>query len=247
MEDRVAVVTGAARGIGRGCAAVLAGYGARVVVADVDAARGRETARELRERGGDVTYEELDVRIEADWTSLRDRLLDGYGSWDVLVNNAGVTVAAPLPDLSLEEWREAMRVNVEGVFLGMKHACPVMAEQGGGSVVNISSVAAMVGREAWTCYGATKGAVRTMTKDVAVEYAQDQVRVNSVHPSLVETPTSVEMAMGTPLEEIAEQMTPMGEVGQPEDIGQAVVFLASDRARLITGAELVVDGGMTAR
>jgi len=248
MQDRVAIVTGGGGGIGGATARLLAGEGAATVVTDIDEETARSTVDVIEKEGGNARAVQQDVADEAAWEALVERVCEELGPPDVLVNNAGVGTVDMLPDITLEAWRDLMEVNVEGVFLGMKHCAPRMAENGGGSIVNMSSVAGITGAPGFTLYGASKGAVRTMTKDVAIEYADENVRVNSVHPGLIDTPMLAEAEeMGLSLEAMAEEVHPLGTLGKPRDVAEAVLFLASDRARLITGAELVVDGGMTAQ
>lgn len=248
MEGRVAIVTGGGGGIGGACARLLAREGAATVVTDVDPDTLNATAGTIEEEGGRVLAVQQDVGEESEWEALVDRVNREFGPPDVLVNNAGVGTMDMLPDITVEDWRDLMRVNVEGVFLGMKHCAPAMAQHGGGAIVNMSSVAGITGAPGFTLYGASKGAVRTMTKDVAVEYAEENVRVNSVHPGLIDTPMLEDAReLGISLDELAEEIHPLGKLGQPEDVAEAVLFLASERSRLITGIELVVDGGMTAR
>lgn len=248
MEDRVAVVTGGGGGIGGACARLLAREGAATVITDLNESTLHATAETIEREGGRVLPVQQDVGEESAWERLIQRVDEQWGPPDVLVNNAGVGTVDMLPDITLEDWRELMRVNVEGVFLGMKHCAPLMAAHGGGSIVNMSSVAGITGAPGFTLYGASKGAVRSMTKDVAVEYAEENVRVNSVHPGLIDTPMLEDAReLGLSLEELAEEIHPLGKLGQPEDVAEAVLFLASERSRMITGIELVVDGGMTAR
>lgn len=248
MNDQIAIVTGAGGGIGGACARLLAREGAAVVPTDIDGPSLDETVESIEAGGGRVLPVEHDVSDESGWKRLIDRVNEELGPPDVLVNNAGLGSFGLLPDISLEEWRDLMQVNVEGVFLGMKHCAPLMADNGGGSIVNMSSVAGITGAAGFTLYGASKGAVRSMTKDVAVEYAGDNVRVNSVHPGLIDTPMLEEAReLGINPEELAEEIHPLGILGQPEDVAEVVLFLASERSRMMTGTELVVDGGMTAR
>lgn len=248
LEGKTALVTGGGSGIGRATACLLAEHGSVVLVGDVDEDGGRKTVEMIRQAGGEGVFYEQDVSREERWKEILREVRRDDRTVDVLVNNAGVGTVDTLPDITMEDWRQVMSVNVDGVFLGMKHCAPMMADHGGGSIVNISSVAGIRGAPGFTAYGASKGAVRTMTKDVAIEYAEQDVRVNSVHPGLIETPILDEAKeIGLSLEEMAREVHPLGKLGQPEDVAETVLFLASERARLITGAELVVDGGMTAR
>jgi len=251
LKGRVALVTGGARGLGAAAAKALAGEGAKVVVTDVR--DGGETAAAV---GG--AYLKHDVTSETDWIAAVAFAKHTFGGLDILVNNAGVFWMKPLPMETLDGFRRMQQVNVEGVFLGLKHAIPAIAERasrwaGGGAVVNLSSVAGIVGAPNIIAYNASKGAVRLMTKSAALEYAPQKVRVNSVHPGIIDTPMMAEaaeaVAGASGVNDARERFAarhPLGRMGRDTDIANAVVFLASDKAAFITGAELVVDGGMTA-
>jgi NAD(P)-dependent dehydrogenase (short-subunit alcohol dehydrogenase family) len=256
LEGRVALVTGAARGIGAATARALANAGAKVVVSDM--ADGNATASAI---GG--AYVRHDVTNEDDWSAAIAFSEKTFGGLDILVNNAGVFWQKTIADTSLEDFRRMQQVNVDGVFLGLKHAIPAIAERaqkwdGGGSIINLSSVAGLVGAPYTLAYNASKGAVRLMTKSAALECAEAKlkVRVNSVHPGIIDTPMMAEaasavgartgMGANATLEFMATRH-PMGRLGRDTDIANAVKFLASDAAAFMTGSELVVDGGMTAR
>jgi NAD(P)-dependent dehydrogenase (short-subunit alcohol dehydrogenase family) len=253
LKGRVALVTGGARGLGAAAARALAAKGAKVVVSDVR--DGQEAAAAV-----DGAYVKHDVTSEEEWIAAVAFAKKEFGGLDILVNNAGVFWMKPLPMETLEGFRKMQQINVEGVFLGLKHAIPAIAERahqwdGGGAVVNLSSVAGIVGAPNIIAYNASKGAVRLMTKSAALEFAAQKVRVNSVHPGIIDTPMMAEAA------KVIETMTgqganttrtqfasrhPLGRMGRDTDVANAVVFLASDAAAFMTGAELVVDGGMTA-
>ena len=255
LEGRVALVTGAARGIGAATARALAQAGAKVVVSDL--ADGAETAASL---GG--VYVKHDVTSEEQWIAAVACARETFGGLDILVNNAGVFWVKPLAMETLEDFRRMQQINVEGVFLGLKHAIPAIAERaarwdGGGAVVNLSSVAGIVGGPNIIAYNASKGAVRLMTKSAALECAQAgmKVRVNSVHPGIIDTPMMAEAAdaIAKATGQGANSMRasfaerhPMGRMGRDIDVANAIKFLACDAAAFITGSELVVDGGMTA-
>ena len=262
VQDKVALVTGAASGIGRACAVRLAAEGARVAVTDVQDAEGRETVAMIAAAGGEAVYLSHDVTDEGAWERVVGEVRDRFGRLDVLVNNAGIGLAGPVHDMSLSEWRRQQAINVEGVFLGVKHALPVMRAGGGGSIVNISSVAGLTAAAGLAAYSATKGAVRLFSKGVAKECAaaRDGVRCNSVHPGIIETPIWGPIAAGLggatagapganapDLDAMAAMAVPMGVKGQPEDIAAGVLYLASDESRYVTGAELVIDGGISIR
>jgi len=251
LEGRVALVTGAARGIGKACARALAAEGAPVALADIEREGGAALAAELAEGGAETVFIALDVTQEADWEAAIPATLDRFGGLDVLVNNAGVGIVEPLHEVTLESWRKSMAVNAEGVFLGTKHAMAAM--RAGGSIVNVSSILGFTSVPGLSAYSATKGAVRLFSKGAALDGARDErrIRVNSIHPGYIHT----EMMEATcyrdygsleaGLKALARQH-PIGRVGQPEDIANGVVFLASEESSFITGTELVIDGGYLA-
>jgi NAD(P)-dependent dehydrogenase (short-subunit alcohol dehydrogenase family) len=253
LVGRVALVTGGARGIGAATARALAGAGAKVVISDI--ADGSEMAASI---GG--AYVKHDVTSEDEWIAAVAFAGKTFGGLDILVNNAGVFWVKPLAMETLEDFRRMQQINVEGVFLGLKHAIPAIAERaqrwdGGGAVVNLSSVAGIVGGPNIIAYNASKGAVRLMTKSAALEFAGAKVRVNSVHPGIIDTPMMAEAAevVGKATGQGANAMRanfaerhPMKRMGRDADVANAIKFLASDAAAFVTGTELVVDGGMTA-
>ena len=255
LAGRVALVTGGARGLGAAAARALAGEGAKVVVSDIG--DGSATAESI---GG--AYIKHDVTSEQDWAAAVDFTRKTFGGIDVLVNNAGIFWVRPIAMTTLEAFRQMQQVNVEGVFLGLKHCIPAIAERaqqwdGGGSIVNISSVAGLVGQANLIAYNASKGAVRLMTKSAALECAEQKlkIRVNSVHPGMIDTDMMqgaariIAKAAGTDVETERARMAkrhPLGRVGRDTDVADAVLFLASDASAFMTGSEVVVDGGMTA-
>lgn len=253
LTGRVALVTGGAQGLGAAAAKALAAKGAKVVISDIK--DGGATAAAI-----DGAYVKHDVTSEAEWAAAVAFAKDTFGGLDILVNNAGVFWVKPIAMETLEEFRKMQQINVEGVFLGLKHALPAIAERaqqwdGGGAVVNLSSVAGLVGAPNLISYNAAKGAVRLMTKAAALEYAPMKVRVNSVHPGIIDTPMManaakvLEAVTGQGSNTIRTQFAarhPLGRMGRDIDVANAVVFLASDAAAFVTGSELVVDGGMTA-
>lgn len=254
VAGKAALVTGGARGLGAGTARLLAAEGARVVISDVNGQAGEATAASIRETGGEAWFVRHDVTVEADWDTAIETVIDRCGRLDVLVNNAGIVAPGPVETETLENWRRIMAVNLDGVFLGTRRAIAAMKGHGG-SIVNISSIEGLVGEPMVAAYNASKGGVRIFTKSAALYCARQKygIRVNSVHPGFIDTDMVREgFAALSPSE--AEQMQaavaadiPLGHMGEPEDIGYAVVYLASDESRYITGAELVVDGGYTAR
>lgn len=253
VEDKVALVTGGASGIGRASALRLAAEGARVVVSDRDTQGGPRVASEL---GGGARFVSHDVRDEGAWQRALEETVAAFGRLDVLVNVAGILGEPTGQDpehATLEEFRRINQVNLEGTFLGCKTAIPVLRASGGGSIVNISSVAGILGTPMLAAYGAGKAGVRQITKSVAVYCAQqgDHIRCNSIHPGLIETAMieGVLRSAGGDDPEAARAAyrgrIPLGVFGSPEDVAHGVVYLASDEARYVTGAELVIDGGLT--
>lgn len=252
VEDKVAVVTGAAKGIGRATAELLAREGAKVAAADVDREGLREAVAGIEGVVGTVRAWELDVTDEAAVERVMYEVADRFGGIDILVNNAGIAGAnRPTHEITLEEWRQVMSINVEGVFLCTKHAIPHLRARGGGSIVNLSSIYGLVGAPDAPPYHASKGAVRLMSKTDAMLYAGDGIRVNSVHPGYVWTPM-VEEAL-TERGDLEEQkgqaaaLHPLGRMGEAEEVAHAILYLASDESSFVTGSELVIDGGYTAR
>ena len=256
VSGKIALVTGGASGIGRGCASGLASEGATVVVTDVQDGLGRECVAAIEAAGGRASYLRHDVTSEEAWIEVIAEVKSRFARLDILVNNAGIGLSGPVTEMSLADFRRQQAINVEGVFLGCKHALPLMRAGGGGSIINISSVAGLTAAPNLAAYSATKGAVRLFTKSVAMECAalKDGVRVNSVHPGIIETPIWDSIAGGMPgganridLDAVTQVATPLGFKGLPQDIALGVLYLASDESRYVTGAELVIDGGMTAR
>lgn len=244
LEGKVAILTGAAGGIGAATARRFAQEGALVVLTDANAEGASELAREL---GTSASAHAHDVRSESDWESVRDHALRAHGRIDVLFNNAGVFLAAPLGQTSVEEFRRVIDVNLLGVFLGMRTVAPTMSEQRAGSIVNVSSVAGMSGGPLLSAYAASKWGVRGMTKVLARELARQGVRVNSLHPGQVDTDMNARQRERTP--EIVDRLiraVPLGRIGTAGEVAEAAVYLASDESSYTTGAELVIDGGTTA-
>jgi NAD(P)-dependent dehydrogenase (short-subunit alcohol dehydrogenase family) len=261
VKGKVVIITGGAGDLGSAAALLLAKEGAKVVVTDIDDPRGKKVVEEIRRAGGEVVYLRHDVTSEENWKTVIDRTVAEFGRLDVLVNNAGVFSRKFVGDISLEEWRWVMGINLDGVFLGTKVAIGAMKKSGGGSIINISSVAGLVGMVADTSpYGASKGAVRLFTKQCAIQLSKAghdyNIRVNSVHPGFILTPmlekvfrTEVE-STGRSYEEVRrsrEEWAPLGRLGTPEDVAYGILYLASDESKYMTGAELVIDGGFTAR
>ncbi len=244
LEGKVALITGGASGMGRSEAVMFAKEGAKVVVADVLDAEGRRVAESLDGAG---RFIHLDVTSEADWQEAIAATRSHFGTLDVLVNNAGISGTFDPDTLSTSAWDRLMDVNAKGVFLGMKHAIPVMEQAGGGAIVNISSVSGFVGQQGiHMAYNASKGAVRLMTKSAAVQYARSGIRVNSVHPGVLPAMRTSKATADPAFREKMLAGVPMGREGRVEEVAYAVLFLASDEASYITGTELCVDGGWLA-
>jgi 3(or 17)beta-hydroxysteroid dehydrogenase len=253
VRGKSAVVTGGALGIGRACALMLAEEGASVVVTDVDVAKGSLVVEEIRSLGGAAEFVQHDVADESQWAHVMQVVLDRYKKLDVLVNNAGVALAKDVEHTTLAEWRWLMSINLDGVFLGTKHAIAAMKASRNGSVVNLSSIEGLIGDPNLAAYNASKGGVRLMTKSAALYCAKAgyNIRVNSVHPGYIWTPmvenflkSQRDVAQGRKL---LDSMHPIGHVGEPNDIAYGVLYLASDEAKFVTGTELVIDGGYTAQ
>ena len=246
LEGKVALISGGARGLGAVEARLFASEGAKVGIGDIREEEGRSVEEDIRESGGDAMFVRLDVTDEGQWSDAVDAVMTTYGRLDILVNNAGILEHGLVEETTVESWDRTMDVNGRGVFLGTRAVIPAMRESGGGSIVNISSVAGLVGG-LMTAYNASKGAVRLLTKSTAVQYATENIRVNSVHPG----PTETDMLDAFFREEGARKAraadTPIPRLGKPEDIAYGVLFLASDESSYMTGAELVIDGGNSAR
>jgi NAD(P)-dependent dehydrogenase (short-subunit alcohol dehydrogenase family) len=259
VQGKIALVTGAASGIGRGCAETLAREGATVVITDVQDDKGQALAAEIGKAGGTAVYLHHDTTNEDQWIAVIAEIEKRFGRLDVLVNNAGIAIGSTsITNFSLADFKRQQSVNVEGVFLGLKHSIPLMAKSGpGASIINMSSVAGLKGSSMLPAYCATKGAVLLLSKSVANECAEAKngIRVNTVHPGLIETPIWETIAQARDpqanapmdLDVLSVAMVPLGVKGFPQDIANGVLWLASDESRYVTGAELVIDGGLTAR
>ena len=245
VAGKVALISGAARGMGESEARLFAREGAKVVLGDVLEEQGRATVEGIIRQGGAATFVPLDVSKESDWQQAVKTAEQTYGQLDILINNAGIVRMAPLDETSLEDWNAVISVNQTGVFLGMKHVIPAMRRAGSGSIVNISSIAGLIGLPNIPAYQASKGAVRLLTKNAAVQYAADKIRVNSVHPGRIETPMTAPLAPER--REMVLRLTPLGRDGKPEEVAYGVLYLASDESSYVTGTELVIDGGYTAQ
>lgn len=252
VAGKIALVTGAANGLGAAAARVLAAEGARVLLTDIDTEKVEaQTCAINRDRPDSAAWMRHDVASQSDWEAVLARASERFGGLHVLVNNAGIGSLASVEEETLENWRRVHAVDLDSVFLGCKHAIPVMAASGGGSIVNISSVSGIIAGHNLAAYNSAKAAVRHLSKSVALHCARqgNGIRCNSVHPSFVDTPILDRLAGGTRREEAVGKLArqiPLGRIGRPDDVAYAVVYLASDESSFVTGAELVVDGGISA-
>ena len=247
LDGKVAIVTGAAHGMGESEALIFAREGATVVVADLDQAAGEQVAAKITGNGGTARFARLDVADEGQWEAVVRDTVAAYGRLDILVNNAGISGSSGSDVTSTTLWDSIMDVNAKGVFLGMKHAVPAMRRSGGGAIVNISSISGFVGQDRLhMAYNASKGAGRIMTKSGAVQYARDGIRVNSVHPGFMPPMRTSTVSADPAWRKPFLDAVPLRREGRVEEVAHAVLFLASDEASYITGTELVVDGGFLA-
>lgn len=251
LEGKVCLVTGAASypGLGYSIAMLFAKEGARLVITDIDEGGLESCASAIKEAGGDVAYWRQDVTDEADWQKTLTDIEQNYGQLDVLVNNAGIAVLKPLEDFTLPEYERQMQVNMTSVFMGTQAAVALMRKTGsGGSIVNMSSVAGLVGVPGVSAYSASKAGVRLFSKTIAMETARDKIRCNTVHPGIINTNMQQVSLRDNPEQyDILNNTIPVGRMGEPEEVAQCVLFLASDESGYVTGTELVVDGGLTAQ
>ena len=247
LEGKVALISGGARGMGATEAKMFAREGAKVVIGDVLEEEGRQTEAEINETGGECLFVKLDVTSEAEWQMAVATAVARFGKLDILVNNAGIFRGNRVEDTTSEEWDQVMDINAKGVFLGTKHSIPEMRKAGGGSIVNISSVAGLVGNPYSSAYNASKGAVRLLTKSTAIQYANDGIRANSIHPGVIVTPMTQDVVNDPSFREFRLAANPISRLGQPADIAYGALYLASDESSFVTGSELVIDGGWTAQ
>ncbi len=247
LEGKVALISGGAKGQGAAEARLFVREGASVVFGDIQDDDGKKVESEIRAAGGEATYVHLNVTREADWRAAVATTVERYGKLDVLVNNAGILMRSKIEETSEEDWDRIMAVNVKGVFLGTKCALPAMRQAGGGSIINISSTAGLVGSPGETAaYTATKGAVRLFTKATAIQHAKDKIRCNSVHPGPIATDMIKDVLDNPAAWRERLRRLPMGRAGTPDDVAYGVLYLASDESSFVTGSELVIDGGTTA-
>jgi len=253
LDNKVAIVTGGSLGIGKATCKVFAEEGAKVAITDIKDEEGKNLAEEINSNGGKAIYHNLDVSDEEQVKKVYAEIKNEFGKIDVLVNNAGISgVNKPTHEITEEEWDKLMDINVKGVFFCTKHVVPIMKENNGGSVINLSSIYGIIGAGDIPPYHASKGAVRLMTKNNAIIYAKDNIRFNSVHPGFIWTPLVEEMAKdsGEDVEKFRKDLDsrhPIGHVGEPNDIAWGITYLASDEAKFLTGSELIIDGGYTCK
>ncbi len=246
VAGKVVMITGAGGGLGSEMARLLAKNGAKVFILDLDAEKGEQVAKEIVADGGSAWFCKTDVTSEADWKAAVDYAVETAGRLDVLCNNAGINIRKPVEEMNIDEWMTMMKVNTGSVFLGCKYAIPVMRSQGGGCIINTSSVCGLVGHKFTPeAYTATKGAVTLLTKAIASRYAKDGVRCNSIHPSTVDTPLVAERLKDPQF--AAERLgeVPLGRLATSMDVANAVMYLASEEASFLNGVALPVDGGVT--
>ena len=246
LKDKVAIVTGGASGIGRAAAALFAREGANVVVADYEPTGGQDTVKMIQGEGGEAFFVETDVSRPVDVERMVNETVKTYGRVDILFNNAGVGETAKATEASLEHWERVLAINLRGVFLGCKYAIPEMIRNGGGSIINNASILAEVGFSEATAYAASKHGIAGLTQTIAIDYAAQGIRANTVCPGFIRTPM-VMKGLDEETRAYIAGLHPLGRMGEPEEVAEAVLFLASDRSSFVTGTCLFVDGGYTAR
>lgn len=244
LSGKVAIITGAALGMGAAEAKLFAKEGAKVVATDIKDDILQEVINEIKANGGEAIGLKHNVVSEEEWKKVIQTAVDTYGKIDILVNNAGIASPKTMAQMEMVEWNRVMDINLNGCVIGMKYVIPEMQKAGGGSLINISSIGGIVGMAGSSPYTAAKGALRSLSKSAAVEYGKEKIRVNSVHPGIIETPMTAD-SFNDALP-FYKTFTQLPYFGQPEDVAYGVLFLASDESRFMTGAELVIDGGWTA-
>lgn len=244
LEDKIALITGAAKGMGKAEAQLFAKEGARLIITDIDIENLNKLETELSVAGVQVVAIKHDVSSELDWAAVAKEAERVFGKVDILVNNAGILSPDGIEETTLEKWNKIIAVNQTGTWLGMKHIAPLMRQAGGGSIVNISSIYGLIGSGTSAAYQASKGAVRILSKTAAMEYAPENIRVNTIFPGAIATPMVSEAFSDEVLQELLAPV-PLKRIGKPSEVAYGVLFLASDESSYVTGAELVIDGGWT--
>ncbi|QEN09182.1 SDR family oxidoreductase [Oceanispirochaeta crateris] len=245
VKDKCIVITGGSGGLGSEMAKLLAFKGANVIILDLDKQKGDALVKDIQSEGYKAIFYPMDLTSEEDWKTVLTTIMKKDGKIDVLVNNVGINIRKPLEEMELEEWNTMMLVNVGSVFLGAKHMIPIMRKQGGGAIINTSSVCGLIGhRYTPEAYTTTKGAVTLLTKSIAARYAKDGIRCNSIHPSTVDTPLVQEMFKDPVKKQQRLEEVPLGRLAKASDVANAVLYLASDDASFINGIALPIDGGV---
>ena len=252
LDGKVALITGGASGLGKATGKLMAKEGATVVLSDLQEVEGTAVSKQIKENGGHCFFIKQDTTSEEGWQDICDSILENHGHLDILLNGAGVgSSAVEIEDMDFSTWRSCLSVNLDGVFLGCKYGIRAMRKGNGGSIINISSILGFAGLATATNYCASKGGVRLLTKAAALECARKTplVRVNSIHPGFIDTPmvAGAIQRRGPEFRNYIEENVPLGELGEPNDIAEGVVYLASDGAKFVTGTELTIDGGFLAR
>ena len=248
LDNKVAIVTGAAMGIGKAAALAMAKEGAKIAIADLDDAAGNATSEEIRQAGGEAFFQHTDVGKSADVQAVIEATVTRYGKLDVMFNNAGVAISGSADEISEDDWNRVLNINLGGVWRGIKYAVPHMIRNGGGSIINSSSVQSLLGFLDWAGYAASKGGINALTQQAAMQYAPSQVRINAIAPGTIMTPMNERIFDTVPdphtLIQSWNAAHPIGRFGQAEEVAALVVFLASDEASFITGTIIRIDGGM---
>ena len=247
LSGKVALISGGSRGQGEAEAKMFSSEGAKVVLGDILDSEGLAVTSEINESGGEALYVHLDVTSKDDWGSAVKQTLENFGGLDILVNNAGISQRKLVHETTVDEWDRVQDINSKGVFLGTKAVIPAMRAGGGGSIVNISSLAGIVGLTSSASYSASKGAVRLLTKSTAVQYGPERIRCNSVHPGFIDTEMNRAWLEDEEIRAERLKMTPLNMFANSHDVALAVLYLSSDESRYVTGAELVIDGGIIAK
>ena len=247
LENKVALISGGARGMGAVEARLFAKEGAKVVIGDIREEEGRQIEAQIAEAGGECLFIFLDVTKEANWAEAVESTVARFGKLDILINNAGIFPMEKVEDTTPESWDQVMDINAKGVFLGTKAAIPAMRQSGGGSIINLSSIAGLVGSSYSASYNASKGAVRLLTKSTAIQYAKEGIRAHSIHPGLIDTLMAADLLADEELRQRRIASTPLGRIGTAQEVAQGALYLASDESSFVTGSELIIDGGFTAQ